>query len=199
MENDKETDDFEIEIVDIPQDEGDNVSRALLKLGSFFSPKSRVWRFSMIGGTLLLVLLVLVSSFPSLLDTTRGLFRNSSPSGSSLTPGQPYVAANSIPAPLGLAPQSCPSIAHLRDFDHPTFPPGVGSSPVWVVGFSAPGARLVQLDTAMRQPQREGWAYPLMVVMSSHYPGFVVLSGGSLQGNVPLLFDNGISIAHQNP
>jgi hypothetical protein len=199
MENAKETDDFEIEIIDIPQDEGRNISMALLKLGSSFSPKSRVWCFSTIIGTLLLVLLVLVSSSPSLLDTTWALLRKSSPSGSSLTSGHPYVAANSLPAPLGPAPQSCPSIAHLHDFDHPTFPPGVGSSPMWIVGFSAPGARLVQLDTTIQQPRQEGWAYRLMLVVSSHYLGFVVLSGGSVQGNVPLQFDNGLSIAAQNP
>lgn len=199
MENAKETDDFEIEIIDIPQDEGRNISMALLKLGSSFSPKSRVWCFSTIIGTLLLVLLVLVSSSPSLLDTTWALLRKSSPSGSSLTSGHPYVATNSLPAPLGPAPQSCPSIAHLHDFDHPTFPPGVGSSPMWIVGFSAPGARLVQLDTTIRQPRQEGWAYRLMLVVSSHYLGFVVLSGGGVRGNVPLQFDNGLSIAAQNP
>jgi hypothetical protein len=199
VENGKDTDDFEIEITDIPQDEGRSVSIALLKLGSHFSPKSRVWRFSMVAGILSLVLLVLVSSFPSLLDTAWELFRKSPASGSSLTSRQLDVSANLLPAPLGPAPQNCPSIAHLHDFDLPTFPPGVGSSPVWVVGFSAPGARLVQLDRAVHQPRQEGWAYRMMLVVPSNYSGFVVLSGRSLQGNVPLRFNNGLSIATQDP
>ena len=199
MENDKKPDDFEIEIIDIPQDEGDNVSRALLKLGSAFSPKSRAWRFTMVGGTLLLVLLLLLISFPSLPAITQMLFTKSSPPGLSLTAKQPYVIANSLPAPLGAAPRSCPSIAHLHTFDQPTFPPGIGGAPVWVVGFSAPGARLVQLDTALYEPQPEGWVYSLMLVVSSRFPGFVVLSGRSMQGNARLLFDNGISIAAQHP
>src|SRR5712692_4960377 len=124
VENGKDTDDFEIEITDIPQDEGGSVSMAFLKLGSHFSPKSRTWRYSLVAGTLFLVLLVLVSSFPSLLDTTWELFRKSPASGSSLTSRQLYVAANLLPAPLGPAPRSCPSIAHLHDFGLPTFPPG---------------------------------------------------------------------------
>jgi hypothetical protein len=199
VENGKDTDDFEIEITDIPQDEGRIVSTALIKLGSLFSPKSRAWRFSIVAGTLSLVLLMLVSSFPSLLDTTWELFRKSPAPGSSLTPRQLDVAANFLPAPLGPAPQNCPSIAHLHDFDHPTFPPGVGTSPVWVVGFSAPGARLVQLDTAVHQPRQEGWAYRIMLVVPSNFSGSVVLSGSSLQGNVPLRFNNGLSIATQDP
>lgn len=199
VENGKDTDDFEIEITDIPQDEGGSVSMAFLKLGSHFSPKSQAWRFSLVAGTLFLVLLVLVSSFPSLLDTAWELFRKSPASGLSLTSRQQYVAANSLPAPLGPAPQNCPSIAHLHDFGLPTFPPGVGSSPVWVVGFSAPGARLVQLDTAVHQPRQEGWAYRMMIVVTSNYFGFVVLSGSSLQGKVPLRFNNGLSIATQDP
>ncbi len=199
MENDDDTDDFEIEITDIPRDEGRSVSMTLLKLGSQFSPKSWAWRFSMVAGTLCLVLLVLLSSFPSLLDTAWELFRKSPAPGSALTSGQLYVTANLLPAPLGPAPQSCPSIAHLHVFDLPTFPPGVGSSPVWVVGFSAPGARLVQLDTAVHQPRQEGWAYRIMLVVLSNYSGFVVLSGRSLQGNVPLRFNNGLSIATQDP
>src|SRR2546430_17350385 len=84
VEYGKDTDDFEIEITDIPQDEGRSVSMALLKLGSHFSPKSRAWRFSIVVGTLFLVLLVLVSSFPSLLDTAWELFRKSPASRSSL-------------------------------------------------------------------------------------------------------------------
>jgi len=83
VENGKDTDDFEIEITDIPQDEGGSVSKAFLKLGSHFSPKSWAWRLSIVAGTLFLVLLVLVSSFLSLLDTAWELFRKSPASGSS--------------------------------------------------------------------------------------------------------------------
>jgi len=56
VENGKDTDDFEVEITDIPQDEGGSVSKAFLKLGLHFSPKSRAWRLSIVAGTLFLVL-----------------------------------------------------------------------------------------------------------------------------------------------
>jgi hypothetical protein len=78
VENGKDTDDFEIEITDIPQDEGRSGSMALLKLGSHFSPKSRVWRFSMVAGILSLVLLVLVSSF-RLCSIQRGSYSGNHP------------------------------------------------------------------------------------------------------------------------
>jgi len=101
------------------------------------------------------------------------------------------------PLTLDPAPKNCPSTPSLHNFDPATFPPGVGSSPVWVTGFSGPSARLVHLDDSRQQPQEFGWAYHLLLVEKADRIQPVLLSGESLHDGYPLLFEDGISIRGQ--
>src|SRR5262249_20064636 len=142
----------DIEVTDVPPDELPSVPEALIALGSHFSPKSPVWRWTTIGGIVVFVLLVCSSP----------LYRGRLP-GSLFAPAATAVPTPREHVPLVLdsnllpilkpAPQNCPSTAPLRSFDPATFPPGVGDSPVWVTGFSGPYARLVHLDDTRQQPQ----------------------------------------------
>ncbi len=186
----------DIEVTDVPPGELPIVPGALIALGSHFSPRSPVWRWTTVGGIVIFVLLVCSSP----------IYRGSFPA-SLLAPVVTAVPTSREHAPLILdsnllpilkpAPQNCPSTAPLHSFDPATFPPGVGDSPVWVTGFSGPHARLVQLDDARQQPQEFGWAYHLLLVERADQLQPVLLSGESLRDGFPLLFEDGISIRGQ--
>jgi hypothetical protein len=186
----------DIEVTDVPPGELPIVPKALIALGSHFSPRSPVWRWTTVGGVVIFVLLVCSSP----------IYRGSFPT-SLLTPAVTAVPAPREHVPLMLdsnqlpvlkpAPQNCPSTAPLRSFDPPTFPPGVGDSPVWVTGFSGPYARLVHLEDARQQPQEFGWAYQLLLVEKADHLRPALLSGKSLDNGFSLFFEDGISIRGQ--
>jgi hypothetical protein len=181
----------DIEISDVPSDELPMVPNVLITLGSHFSPRSLLWRWTTIVGAILLVLLVLFNNFPTFLFT---------PAATAVPTPQhvSFMLANPLqPLVLAPAPKNCPSLAPLYNFDPATFPPGVGVSPVWVTGFSGPYARLDKLDDSRQQPQEFGWAYHLLLVEKSDYIRPVVISGESLHDGSPLFFEDGISIRGQ--
>ena len=181
----------DIEVTDIPPGELPIVPEALIVLGSYFSPRSPVWRWTTVGGIVIFVLLVLFSSYPTSLLA---------PAVTAVpTPREhvPLILDSNLLPILKPAPQNCPSTTPLHSFDPATFPPGVGDSPVWVTGFSGPHARLVQLDDSRQQPQEFGWAYNLLLVERADYLRPVLLSGKSLDDDFSLFFEDGISIRGQ--
>ncbi len=181
----------DIEVTDVPPGELPIVPETLIALGSHFSPRSPVWRWTTVGGVVIFVLLVLFSSFPTSLLT---------PAVTAVpTPHEhvPLILDSNPPPVLEPAPQNCPSTAPLHSFDPPTFPPGVGDSPVWVTGFSGPYARLVHLVDARQQPQEFGWAYQLLLVEKADHLRPALLSGKSLDDGFSLFFEDGISIRGQ--
>ncbi len=197
-------DDFEPEVSDIPGDELPPIPEALVTLGAQFSPRSHAWRLTTVVGTIFFVLLVILSTFPSARDEALDVLVGPT-SAPTLSPilkslatltahSQATAASRFRVAMLDPAPGDCPATALLQDFDPITFDPGVGAYPVWVTGFNGPRAQLVQLDPGREQPANYGWAYRLLLVERSDSFRPVLLSGENLQGNAPLLFEDGISI-----
>ena len=202
-------DDVEPEVSDIPPDELPPIPEVLVTLGAQFSPRSRAWRFTTVVGAMFFVLLVILSTFPSARDGALDVLVGPTPaptlspilkSLATLTAHSQATAASRFRAAmLDPAPADCPATALLQDFDPLTFDPGVGASPVWVTGFHGPRAQLVQLDPTREQPADYGWAYRLLLVERSDSFRPILLSGGNLQDNAPLLFEDGISIRGHTP
>ena len=192
----------DIEVTDVPPDELPIVPETLIALGSHFSPRSPLWRWTTVGGIVIFLLLVCRDPIYRVLPIYRGSFPTSllTPAVTAVpTPHEhlPLILdSNQLPI-LKPAPQNCPSTAPLHSFDPATFPPGVGDSPVWVTGFSGPYARLVHLVDARQQPQEFGWAYQLLLVEKADHLRPALLSGKSLDDGFSLFFEDGISIRGQ--
>ncbi len=176
--------------------------------------RRRIWQAGTAGGALLLIAFVLFGNFPQIGQGMLGLFERTPPTAgqpvqlssqsaqlSSIdmqgiisqyhtnkvifwdasTP--PVVPLNST---LAAAPQNCLRSTRLQDFASPIYPPGVGSSPVWVTGFTGPDAQLNHLTRAP-EPQN-GWYQPLLIVSETNFAGDIVLRAGIASSSFPLWF-----------
>ncbi|GAC1344416.1 MAG: hypothetical protein NVS4B7_13930 [Ktedonobacteraceae bacterium] len=199
------SEDFELEITDLPTDGKRSVASTLIIRGTQLIPGVRLWRLVLVGCTLLLVFSFILSSFPPLQNKVYGLFVQSTSA-----PAQPtFISSDHViiqgqngswqagftpvaavgdsniapgPAPQGL---TCPG-RPIIDWVHE-----VGYEPVWVTDFSGPYAtmHLFLTDVPVAAFSNGfGWTASLLVEISVNYRGPVTLSGSSLNGNSPLLF-----------
>lgn len=201
FENNPEEDDFELEISDIPGERHVRNSHArLLALWSEPARRMRLWRFATVASAIILIVLVISGSFPALRDDVLGLFARPAPASTSSSlagiPEEnvienhavfwrasipPQVSPNAILEP---APRNCSEVTPTREFASPTFPPGVGSFPMWVIGFKGP---LATLDHFTRARQSElGWMQPITLVFETTYHGGMRIDAGSLDQSFPL-------------
>jgi hypothetical protein len=176
--------------------------------------RRRIWQAGTAGGALLLIAFVLFGSLPQIGQDMLGLFERTPPStgqAAQLSPQSvslssvdmqgiisqfhahkviyweastpPVVPLNST---LTAAPQNCLYSTPLSDFASPLYPPGVGSSPAWITGFTGTNAILNHLSRAPR-PQ-DGWYAPLLIVSETNFAGDIVLRAGIASSSFPLWF-----------
>ncbi len=94
--------------------------------------------------------------------------------------------AISVQDNLGPVPQNCPQNTPQSP-DSPPFPSFVGGAPLWITGFDGSGTTLTHLKHA-KQPGL-GWYQPITLLLQSNHVGDVMLQGGDMNDNAPLLFD----------
>jgi predicted small lipoprotein YifL len=106
----------------------------------------------------------------------------------------PYSIPTLIPsqdAPhLGAVPTNCPVGPHPVSPDPQQFGPGIGSSPVWALGFAEQHATL-HLDVDGGQYTSAGWQRKILWVVHARFPQTITLQGKALHGNASLLFQLG--------
>lgn len=79
------------------------------------------------------------------------------------------------PLPPAAMPTNCPPGPVVND-SHT-----VGSTPIWVTGFSGPRANIHLPDTPSRSiPQWRGWAVHLLITLPTDYPDPVTISGSDI-------------------
>lgn len=150
------------------------------------------------------VLLLLAGNVPSLRSRLLGFFEQPAPTPAPLIADTSnlFTSSNGVDinvrrsnlAPiqasgsLGPLPATCPRANTLQPFESPLDPPGLGSGPVWLVGFSGPTASLVHLDSS--QAKWLGWYQTLTLFVEKGYEGTLLLQGGSQANGAPLWFSN---------
>lgn len=205
-------DDIELEISDLPPDRFYEVSGALSFLGSRLSPGKRIWRFVMVGCTVLLMLLLILGNFPPARNqfySLFSLFAHPAPiNQASLKEESPDLgvngnSANSFSfsqatgviwdtgATPGPAPQSQSCFASPVNVSSRE----AGSSPAWAVGFDGARATLhvspISLPVSSF-PSAFGWAASITLEIQSDYTGPVTFTGGSQSDSSPLVFGFGL-------
>jgi hypothetical protein len=200
------TDDFELEIIDLPADASDNKQSLASSFGTWTRfTKIRLWRLVLLGCTLLLIYSFFLQSFFPL-QTIR-LFISPKPTPTPVTKsdgalsftrvtiwGQDGTSQGSFIKlnnnTLGPAPQG--AMCSVR----PKVDRGqmVGRAPVWVGDFSGPYATLYLFPEPVPVeafPNGYGWTVALSLEVQSNYKGPVMLSGSALGNAIPLLFTYG--------
>ena len=205
-------DDIELEISDLPPARFHEVSSALSFLSSRLSPGKRIWRFVMVGCTVLLMLLLILGNFPPVRNQFYNLlspfahptpvnqasFKEKSPD-----PGVKENRANSFSfsqatdviwntgATPGPAPQAQSCLASSVNVSSRE----VGSSPAWAVGFDGASATLhvspISLPVSSF-PAASGWAASIPLEIQSDYTGPITFTGGSQSDSSPLVFGFGL-------
>ena len=207
FENESSSDDQIVEISDLdPIERSSSFSSMFVALQKRPSLRKRFWRIAIASCTVLLILLVLFSTFSSVRDLTFSLFSRSAPTHSTAlvtqtaTPVDSYTfnaqeetiwalgsSSPFIPsATLGPAPDDCPAISQTHPFEFKGAPRTVGSSPVLVLGFGGPDAILKNFAHA--QPPEIGWYKRIILLTQTNYAGTVTFRGGEMRDGSPIWF-----------
>jgi hypothetical protein len=207
FEYETSSDDQIVEISDLdPIERSSRFSRMFLVLQKRPSLRKRFWRIAITSGAVLLIFLVLFSTFPSVRDLTFRFFSRSVPSPSTAlvtkaaTPVDAYAwyvkeetiwtLAGSSPfipsATLGSAPEDCPAISQTFPFEFKGAPRAAGSSPVLVIGFGGHDAVLTNFKHA--QSPEIGWSKRIILLTQTNYAGTVTFHGGELRDGTPIWF-----------
>src|SRR6266849_5053399 len=110
-------DDFQLEITDLPPDEGSSMPSALLNRGSQFVSRIPIWRLVKTGSPLLLVLLIIFGSLSPVRDRVFNLFVHPTPaptpvfsSSISIVAGEDSATSSTVvvSGDSGPVPQDCP-------------------------------------------------------------------------------------------
>lgn len=94
---------------------------------------------------------------------------------------------SSGPQTIGVLPNSCPKASELQLFNTPLDPPGMGSGPVWLTGFTGPTAALTRLQKV--QSPIDGWYTTLTLFVAKGFKGTLIIDGWG-QDMEGLLFFN---------
>lgn len=99
------------------------------------------------------------------------------------SPGAPPV--------LGPKPTHCPASPGPVPTNPRYYGPGIGSSPVWYVGFNGPQATLDYgvYPHPLVYTKGLGWGHKSYLVIKPGFAGRITVSGGALRGHAPLHFD----------
>jgi hypothetical protein len=207
FENNAAKDDLQVEITDLdPIEKELRLTRMLRIWKERPSFRKRFWQVATASSTVLLIWLVLLSTFPSVRGLTFGIFSrsastNSTEAVSTLTsPDVPYAfnaeeaiqwtANTSVPivpsTTLGPAPQDCMLNTQTRPIDIKDAPLVAGGSPIWVIGLGGPSASLIHLKHAL--PPEMGWYQQIDLLTATNYAGTVTLRGGELRSGTPIWF-----------
>jgi hypothetical protein len=207
FENDEKKDDLDVEITDLESiKEASHVSKVLMAWEERPLLRKRVWRLATASSTLLLILLVIFSTFPSARDLAANFFSpltpdylsrsvsaNATPDISNVFNAKEVIAlttGTSTPltpsTTLGPAPRDCIFDTQARAIHFKGAPNGLGGFPVWVLGFGRSSASLTHLKHA--QPPEIGWYQRITVLTETNYAGTVILRGGELSSRTPIWF-----------
>jgi len=207
FEHDLSSDDQIVEISNLDPIVGSShFSRMFLALQKRPALRKRFWRIAIASGTVILLLLVLFSTFPPVRNLTFRFFSRSAPSQSialstkTATPVDPYGfyvreetiwtldgSSPFIPsATLSPAPKDCPAISQTYPFEFKGAPRAVGSSPVLVIGFGGPDAVLTNFKQA--KPPEIGWSKRIILLTQTNYAGAVTFHGRALLDGTPIWF-----------
>ncbi len=216
FENDTSKDDQIVEFTDLdPIERASRFSRMFVAWEKRPSLRKRFWRIAIASGTVLLILLVLFSTFSSIRGLAPGFLPRLVPTHSTAlattttTPVDPYAfnpkdevvwtlgdSSPFIPsATLGPAPDDCPAISQTYPFEFKDAPRAAGSSPVLVIGFGGPNAVLTNFTHA--QPPEIGWYKRIILLTETNYAGTVTFRGGEMHDGTPIWF--GMKQHNQGP
>jgi hypothetical protein len=216
FEHDISKEDQIVEITDLhPIERTSLFSRMFVALAKRPSLRKRLWRIALAGSTLLLILLVLFSTFSSIRRLAFGFLLRQQPTHSTtlvtptatpfdsygFTPNEQVVWAlgGSSPfipsATLGPAPRDCPDVSQTHPFEYKGAPQAAGNSPVLVIGFGGPATVLTNFKHA--QPPEIGWYRRIFLLTQTHYAGTVTFHGGDLRDGTPIWF--GMKQHNQGP
>jgi len=205
FENDPANDDHIVEITDLdPLEKRPRFSRMFEALERRPLLRKRFWRYATASCSVLLILLVLFSTFPSIRSVASGFLSRTAPDQSTtlitptptpidsygFIPNEEVVWALSSSSPfipsatLGPAPRDCPVVAQT----HPS-PQAAANSPVLVIGFEGPDAILTNFKHA--QPPEIGWYRRIFILTQTNYSGAVTFHGGDLSDGTPIWFGMG--------
>lgn len=106
-------------------------------------------------------------------------------------PEETAVATGSVDATAGpkwpLPPAAMPTNCPAGPFVNASHT--VGSTPIWITGFSGPRATIHLPNTPSRSiPQWHGWAVHLVITVPSDYPDPVTITGADILYGRPLFF-----------
>jgi hypothetical protein len=215
-ENDTSKDDQIVEITNLdPVERTSRFSRMFIALEKRPSLRKRFWRMAVASGTVLLILLVLISTFSTIRGLTFSFFSRLVPSQSTalvtktaisvdsnvlnakeeivwtLGSSSPFISS----ATLGPAPDDCPAISQTYPFEFKGAPRAAGSSPVLIIGFGGPHAVLTNFTHA--QPPEIGWYKRIFLLTETNYAGTVTFRGGEIRDGTPVWF--GMKQHNQGP
>lgn len=206
FENDVSKDDQRVEITDLdPIEKSSHFSKMFTALEKRPSLRKRFWRITITSCTVLLILLVLFSTFPSIRSMAPGFLLRLIPTHSTAlvtttaTPVNSYAfdpkdevvwalgdSSPFIPsATLGPAPDNCPAISQTHPFEFKGAQL-TGNSPVLVIGLGGPHAVLTHFTQA--QPPEIGWYKRIVLLTQSNYAGTVTFRGGEMHDGTPIWF-----------
>jgi hypothetical protein len=207
FENEIPKDDQRVEITDLdPLVKPSCFSRMFAALEKQPSLRKRFWRITLTSCTVLLILLVLSSTFSSERSMTPGFLSRPVPIHSTalitttVTPVDSYAfdpkdqviwtlgdSSPFIPsATLGPAPDDCPANSQTHPFEFKGTQRTASSSPVLVIGLGGPHAVLTHFTQA--QSPEIGWYKRIVLLIKTNYTGTVTFRGGEMHDGTPIWF-----------
>lgn len=213
FENDSTIDDQKVEITDLdPIEKPSRFSSMFETLEKHPSFRQRLWRVTIVSFSVLLIVLVLFSTFPSIRSLPSNFLARVEPPKATaqvskaadsymFNPDDEFVWSHGGSSPfipsanLGPAPRNCPAISHTYPFGHKDTPRVAGSYPVLVIGFGGTDAVLTNFKHA--QPPEIGWYKPLFLLSETNYAGTVTFRGGEIRDGTPIWF--GMKQHNQGP
>jgi hypothetical protein len=216
FENDTSKDDQIVEFTDLdPVERISRFSRMFTDLEKRPLLRKRFRRIAVASSTVLLILLVLISTFSTIRGLTFSFLPQLVPTHTTAlvtttaTPVDPYAfnpkdevvwtlgdSSPFIPsATLGPAPNDCAANSQTHPFEFKGAPRAAASSPVLVIGLGGPHAVLTHFTHA--QPPEIGWYKRIVLLTETNYAGTVTFRGSEMHDGTPIWF--GMKQHNQGP
>jgi len=189
----EDEEDFELEFSDLPAVEEHSVAGRLLTLGTYLTPKVRLWRLVMTACTVCMVLFLVFASFPAPRNWLYTLVVPPAPTAvviSSITMSGADIIVPITPGAMPITPGAMPldKVCPAPPVEYTSTT--LGSNPVWISGFSGPTAR-VYLASSIPVPSYPtfyGFPVPLQVEVPANYQGSVILEGKEMSNGMDVMF-----------